>query len=69
MAPYGEEPVEIVRNDKVFYQAGELMIPARPDLGVDMRQDPSGLGPRPDHRGKEGDGKDDAMEGKGDKMS
>ena len=57
VAPYGEEPVEIVINDRVFYQAGELMIPARPDTGVDMRQGHSGPGPKKNDGGKEGDEK------------
>ena len=48
VAPHGEEPVEIVMNDQVFYHAGCLAIPARRDAGVDMRQGPSGPGPRPD---------------------
>ena len=67
--------LEIVINDQVFYQAGELVIPAGPDSGVDMRQDPSGPGPKKNDGGKEGDAKkesqweDDPMEGKGDKMS
>ena len=72
MAPHGEEPVEIVLNDQVFYHAGELAIPARPDAGVDMRKDPSGPGPRPDNGGdanKENHGEDDPMEGKSDRMS
>ena len=74
---YGEEPVEAVIKDQVFYHAGDLMIPARPDSGVDMRQGPSGPRPKPNDGGKEGDankenenqGKGDPMEGKGDKMS
>ena len=56
MALHGEEPVEIMINDQVFYLGGDLMIP-RPDSRVDMRQGPSGPGPRPDHGGKEGDPK------------
>ena len=40
--PYGEESVENIINDRVFYQAGDLMIPARPDSGFDMRHGPSG---------------------------
>ena len=45
--------MEIVINDQVFYQTGDLMIPARPGSGVDMRQGSSGPGPLPDHGGKE----------------
>ena len=69
MAPHGEEPVEIVMNDQVFYHAGDL---ARPDAVVDMLQGPSGPGPRPDNGGdanKENHGEDDPMEGKSDRMS
>ena len=49
--PHGEEPVEIVMNDQLFYHAGELAIPARPDAGVDMRHGPSEPGPNPDNGG------------------
>ena len=52
MAPHGEEPVEVVINDEVFYQAGDLMIPARPDSGVDMRHGPSGPGAKSDDEGR-----------------
>ena len=75
MAAHGEEPVEIVIKYQVFYQAGDLMITARPDSGVDMRQGPPGPGPRLDHGGNEGDANkenqrnDDPMECKGDRMS
>ena len=75
MAPYGEEPVEIVKNDQVFYQAGDLMTQVWPDSGVDMRQGSSGPGLKPNDGGKDGDankenqGEDDTIEGKGDKMS
>ena len=31
VAPHGEEFVEIVMNDQVFYHAGDLAISARPD--------------------------------------
>ena len=70
--PHGEEPVEIVMNDQVFYHAGDLAIPARPDAGVDMRQGHSGPGPRPDKGGdtnKDNYGEDDPMEEKSDRMS
>ena len=72
VAPHGEEPVEIVMIDQLFYHADDLVIPARPDAGVDMRQGPSGPGPRPDNGGdvnKENHGEDDPMEGKSDRMS
>ena len=68
---HGEKPVEIVINDQIFYQAVDLMIPARPDSGVDMHQGPS----RPDdevkdqHANKENRGEDDPMEAKADKVS
>ena len=55
VAPHGEEPVEVVLNDQVFYQVGDLTIPARPDSGVDMHQGPSGLGTKPDEGGKKED--------------
>ena len=51
--PHREEPVEIVSNDEVFYEAVDLMIPTRPDSGVDMRQGPSGSRPRPDDEEKD----------------
>ena len=47
-----EEPVESLVNNQVFYQAGDLPIPARPDSEVYMRQGPSGLGPKSDDAGK-----------------
>ena len=67
--------MEVVINDQVFFQADDLVVPTRPDSGVDMRQGPSGPGPKPDNCGKKEDankenqGKDDPMEGKGDRMS
>ena len=75
MALHGEEPVEIVISDQVFYQVGDLTIPARPDSGIEMRQFPSGPGPKPDDRGKKEDankenqGEDNPMDDKGEKMS
>ena len=53
VAPHGEEPVEIVIKDQVFYQSGDLTITPRPDAAVDMRQGPSGPKPKPDDEGKE----------------
>ena len=35
-------------NDELFYHAGDLTVPARPDSGMDKRQGPSGPGPKPD---------------------
>ena len=34
--------------DEVNCQAGDLTVPARPNSGMDMRQGPSGPGPRSD---------------------
>ena len=48
LAPYGDESVKSLLNDELFYHAGDLTVPARPDSGMDMRQGPSGPGPRPD---------------------
>ena len=51
-----------------------MTIPARSFSGVEMRQGPSGLGPKPDDGGKKEDankenqGENNPMEGKGDKM-
>ena len=45
LAPYGEESVEFLVNDELFYHAGDMTVPARPDSGTDSRQGPSG--PRP----------------------
>ena len=42
LAPHGEESVEFLVNDELFYHAGNLTVPARPDSGMDMRQGPSG---------------------------
>ena len=41
LAPHGEESVEFLVNDELFYHAGDLTAPARPDSGVDTRQGPS----------------------------
>ena len=48
LEPHGEESVEFLVNDELFYHAGDLTVPARPDSGVDTRQGPSGPGPKPD---------------------
>ena len=75
VAPHVEDSVEIVIIDEVFYQAGDLMIPARPDSGVDMRHGPSGPVRKPGDDGNDQDaskknqGEDDTIEGKGDKVS
>ena len=73
--PHGEEPIVIVKNDEVFYQMGDLMIPARPDSGIDERLGPCGPGAKPYYEGKGEDAKKenqrehDPMEGKCDKFS
>ena len=52
----------------MFYHAGDLTVPARPDSGIDMRQGPSGPGPKPDSNDDElMDQDDDYMEEKGEK--
>ena len=64
--------MEFALKDQVFYHTGDLLIPARPDGGVDMRQGSSQLGPRPDNGGdaKKGNhGENDPMEGNIDRMS
>ena len=62
------ESVEFLVNDELFYHAGDLTVPARPDSGMDMRQGPSGPGPKPDANDDDVmDQDDDPMEGKEDK--
>ena len=57
-------------NDELFNHVGDLMVKARPDSGMDMRQGPSGPGPRPDtNYDDQMDQDDDPMEGKKDKSS
>ena len=48
LAPHGEGSVEFLVNDELFYHAGDMTIPARPDSGIDTRQGPSGPKPKPD---------------------
>ena len=48
LAPHGEESVEFLVNDELFYHAGDITVPARPDSGTDSRQGPSGPRPKPD---------------------
>ena len=70
LAPHGEESVEFLVNDELFYHAGDLTVPARLDSGRDMRQGPSGPKPKPDKKDDEQmDQDDDHMEGKGEKSS
>ena len=45
LAPHGDESMGFLVNDELFYHAGDPTVPSRPDLGMDMRQGPSGLGP------------------------
>ena len=68
LAPHGEESVDFLVDDELFYHAGDLTVPARPDSGMDTRQGPSGPKPKPDAN----DDvlmyqDDDNMEGKGEK--
>ena len=60
LAPHGEESVEFLVNDELFYHAGDLTVPARPDSGMDTRQGPSGPKPKPDANGDELMDEDDA---------
>ena len=70
LAPHGEESVEFLVNDELFYDAGDLTVPARPDSGMDMRQGPSGPKPKSDTNDDERmDQDDDHIEGKGEKLS
>ena len=48
LAPHGEELVEFLVDDELFYHAGDMTVPARPDSGTDARQGPSGPKPKPD---------------------
>ena len=48
LAPHGEESVEFLVNDELFYHAGDMTVPARQDSGIDSRQGPSGPRPKPD---------------------
>ena len=68
LAPHGEESVEFLVDEELFYNAGDLTVPARPDSGMDMRQGPSGSKPKPDANDDElMDQDDDHMEEKGEK--
>ena len=40
LAPLGDESVEFLVNDELFYHAGDLTVPTRPDSGIDMHQGP-----------------------------
>ena len=68
LAPHGEESVEFLVDEELFYNAGDLTVPARPVSGMDMRQGPLGPKPKPDANDDElMDQDDDHMEGKGEK--
>ena len=70
LAPHGEESVEFLVNDELFYHAGDLTVPARPDSGIDTRQGPSGPKPKPDANDDElMDQDDDDIGGKTEKPS
>ena len=70
LAPYGDESVEFLANEELFYHAGDLTVPSLPDSGMGMRQGPSGPGPRPDMNDDEQmDEDDDHMEGKGERWN
>ena len=70
LAPYGDESLEFLANDELFYLARDLTAPVRPDTGMYMQQGPSGPGPKPDTNDDEQmDQDDDHMEGEGDKSS
>ena len=69
LAPHGEESVEFLVDDELFYNAGDLTVPARPDSGMDMRQGPSGPKSKPDDADEDElmNQDDDHKEGKGEK--
>ena len=68
LAPHGDDSVEFLVNDELFYHAGDLTVPDRPDLGMDIRQGPWGPGQKPDANNDGAmDRDDDLMEGKEDK--
>ena len=68
LAPHGEESVEFLVDEELFYNAGDLTVRARPDSGMDMRQGPSGPKPNPDANDDElMDQDDDHKERKGEK--
>ena len=70
LAPHGEETVEFLVNDELFYHAGDLTVPARPDSGMDMRKSPSGSKPKSDTDDDERmDQDDDHKEGKTEKSA
>ena len=42
LAPHGDESVEFLLNDELFYHAGDLTVPAGLDSGMDMHRGPFG---------------------------
>ena len=67
LAPHGEELVEFLVDDELFYHAGDMAVPARPDSGTDARQGPSGPKPKPDANDDELMDQDDNDDGTGSK--
>ena len=68
LAPHGEDSVEFLVNDELFYHAGDLTVSARPDSGLDTRQGPSGPKSKPDANDDElMDQDDDNIGGKAEK--
>ena len=67
LAPHGEELVEFLVDDELFYHAGDMAVPARPDSGTDARQGPSGPRPKPDADDDELMDQDDNDDGTGSK--
>ena len=67
LAPHGEELVEFLVDDELFYHAGDMAVPARPDSGTDARQGPSGPRPKPDADDDELMDQDDNNDGTGSK--
>ena len=67
LAPHGEELVEFLVDDELFYHAGDMAVPARPDSGTDARQGPSGPRPKPDADDDEVMDQDDNDDGTGSK--
>ena len=65
---HGEDSVVFLLDDELFYNAGDLTVPARLDSGMDTRQGPSGPEPKPDTNDDELMNQDDGhMERKGEK--
>ena len=67
LAPHGEELVEFLVDDELFYHAGDMAVPARPDSGMNARQGPSEPKPRPDADDDELMDQDDNDDGTGSK--